>query len=441
MKKLHGKNNTVLYALSGMGVNLMNIVMGSYLCSALLIGGFDQGVLKYQTYLQKDIIIAEIWGVFVLIAKIVDGVIDIPMAAFADNLKTRWGRRRPALMIGFVPMCIAYLLFLIIPNPHGVTLLNTVYYGILLIVFYSFYTLTMVTYYATFTEIVETSSERNMLANAKSVFDIVYFILGYVVVRLMLNSINIRVVALIVFPISLTMLIPMFMIKEGSNKESDINVKSVGLIKSLKTTMNDKTFILWMIVYSMMTFGIQLFLAGINEFFSFIKVPMVLVMAASFAPVPFTLLIYDKILKKHGFINAFRYALAVFSIGMVVLYVIKDIPAGTAKTALSIFGGLWCSLAMGALFSVAYSIPSQLAADGEKRTGISNSAMYFAVQGLFAGVANGIGTGIVLTWLKGSQEQSSDRIKYITLIAAAGTIAALLLTGLLPKRMNNKSEG
>ena len=89
------------------------------------------------------------------------------------------------------------------------------------------------------------------------------------------------------------------------------------------------------------------------------------------------------------------------------------------------------------MFAVAYSIPSQLAADEEERTGVTNSAMYFAVQGLFAGVATGIGTGIVLTALKKASENATGvpAIAYMTLIAAAGTVIAFILTFILPKEL------
>ena len=181
MKKLHKKSQMLLYAVSGMGVNMLNLMFGSYLCSALLAGGFADKVLPFQTYIGKDLVVAAVWAVFVLVAKIIDGIIDIPMASFADNLRTRWGRRRPSLIIGFIPMVVAYLLFLVIPDPTGTTIVNTIYYGIVLCVFYIFYTLTMVTYYATFTEIVETERERSIISNTKAVCDILYFILGYVV--------------------------------------------------------------------------------------------------------------------------------------------------------------------------------------------------------------------------------------------------------------------
>ena len=145
MRKLTKKGQMLVYAAGGMGVNLLNTIMGSYLCSALLIGAFAEKDIPFQTYAQKDLVIPAVWAVFALAAKIIDGVIDIPMAALTDNLRSRWGRRRPAILLGMVVMAAAYVLFTVIPDPSGATLLNTIYYGVMLAVFYSSYTLTMVT--------------------------------------------------------------------------------------------------------------------------------------------------------------------------------------------------------------------------------------------------------------------------------------------------------
>lgn len=436
MKKLRSKRQIVLYAASGLGINLLNTVMASYLCSALLAGGFKGDAVKYQTFAQKDLVVAALWAVFAFIAKVVDGVIDVPMAALTDGLRTKWGRRRPSLIIGLVPMLISYVLFLVIPDPSGATVLNTVYYGVVLCAFYTFYTLTMVTYYATYTEILENEQQRSLMSNVKSVCDIVYFILGYVAVRAMLNGMNIRLAALIVLPLSATMLIPLFMIKEPSNKDQPAEKsKRLRLIPSLAYTFKNSAFIKWMIVYSFMTFGVQLFLSGINEYFSFVGMNMIFVMMSAFAPVPFTLILYNKIQKKYGFGAAFRYVLITFIVGMLSMFGVGFVGAGTAKIVLSIVTGLISSFAIGAMFAVAYAIPSQLAAEEEEKNGVSNSAMYFAVQGLFAGVASGIGSGIVLTALKKGSENGGSAMIFLTVISAAGALVSFLLTFMLPKTM------
>jgi len=279
--------------------------------------------------------------------------------------------------------------------------------------------------------------DRTHLSNVKSVCDIVYFILGYVAVRAFLNGTNIRTVALLVLPLVCTMLIPLFMIHEPSTLDGKMDGASeaVGLIASLRYTLKNRTFLIWMGVYCLMTFGVQLFLGGINEYFSFVGMNMIFVMVAAFLPVPLTLMLYNHVIRRHGFVAAFRYVLLVYSVGMIVMCGAGFMAAGILKTVLSVLLGVVCSFAIGALFSVAYSVPAQLAADEEKETGISNSAMYFAVQGLFSGVATGIATGVVLTALKGREEAASGAIIYMTLIAGLGTLAAFAFTFCLPQSL------
>lgn len=441
MRKLTKRSQMLIYAVSGMGVNMLNLMMGSYLCSALLTGGFGAEAIPFQTFEGKNLVVAAVWATFVLVAKIIDGVIDIPMASFTDNLRTKWGRRRPSILIGLVLTVAAYLLFaLVTPNVSGATIGNTIYFGIVLCVFYSFYTLTMVTYYATFTEIVDNEPDRTFMSNVKSVCDIFYFIIGYVLVRMLLNGINVRYVALIVLPLAATMLIPLFMIKENKDELGNVEkVKSVNLFQSLGHTFRNKTYVLWMCVYALMTFGVQLFLGGINEYFSFVKLNMMVVMATSFAPVPFTLILYNIILRKKGFGFAFRYVLLLFGLGMFSMFFVgKFIAPGLPKTILSVVCGLICSMAVGSLFAVAYSVPSQLAAEEEARTGISNSAMYFAVQGLFSGVASGLATGVVLVALKEASEPNKvggQAMSYMTLVCALAMFVAFAGTYILPKSL------
>ncbi|MBO4572589.1 MAG: MFS transporter [Clostridia bacterium] len=453
MRPLKKKWQIVLYGCAGMGVNMLNLIIASYLCSALLVGGFSKNV-EYWTFENKDLVIAAVWSVFVLIAKVVDGIIDIPMASFTDNLKTRWGRRRPAILGGMVIMIIAYLAFLT-PLSGGATIGKTVFYGVALCVFYSFYTLTMVTYYATFSEIVDNESDRLFLSNVKSVCDIVYFIFGYALLPILVNGhMNIRVVALLFLPLVLTMMIPMFLIRgdgHDANSAPAEKTKSVDLVKSVAYTFKDRSFILWMLVYSFMTMGSQLFLGGINEFFSTNDLSMSLVMIAAFAPVPFTLILFNKLTKEKGFGFSFGYVLLVFTVGMIGMFFIQAVTDPTVKLIAAMGASLIISFGIGALFSVAYSIPSQLAAEEEKRSGVSHSAMYFAVQGLFGGVSTGIATGLILVALKESKVSlfgltvktvteggeitysEPSAIMLMTLISGLLCLVAFVLLRFLPK--------
>ena len=105
MQKLDKRWKIILYGCSGLGVNMLNMIVGSYLCSALLIGGFDKHVENW-TYLNRDLVVAGLWATLILVVKVLDGFIDIPLSNFTDNLRTRWGRRRPAIVMGFIPMVL-----------------------------------------------------------------------------------------------------------------------------------------------------------------------------------------------------------------------------------------------------------------------------------------------------------------------------------------------
>ena len=443
MKKITSRRKLLLYGCSGMGVNMMNLIVGSYLCSALITGGFAPEDIGRWTYIDKSLVVATLWAAISFVARVLDGVIDLPFASFTDRLKTRWGRRRPSLAIGFIPMLLAYLLFLI-PLDQGETVKNTIWFGVLLMVFYAFYTLTMLTFYATFSEVTETESDVVFLSNVKSVCDVVYFILGYALLPVFVGmGMNIRYVALIFLPLSFLMVIPMFLLKEEpTNKPAPANTdtasspveKPLTLWRAIAVSVKNKSFIYWMCTAAVMNFGLQLFLGGINELFSTTGLSMTVVMASSFVPVPFTILLYNKIVAKRGLGFGYRYILTIFSIGMMVMYFCNINSHNMTKpalTAVAMVGGVFVSFAIGAFFSVTYTVPTHLAKKELETKGISVASMYFAVQGLFEGVSAGLATGVMLTALK--SEDMIGNISYLPIIVAVACMTAFCMSFAFPK--------
>lgn len=436
MQKITRKSRLFLYGCSGIGVNMLNLIVGTYLCSALIVEGFDPDDFGLWTYTDKTLVVAALWSILALTTKIIDGIIDVPMSPFIDNLKTRWGRRRPAILMGFVPMILMYLMFLLIPD-NGATIKNTIWFAATLGLFYLFYTLTMLTYYATFSEVTDNERDLVFLSNVKSVCDVVYFILGYALLPVFISlGMNIRIVALVFLPLSLTMMIPMFLLKEkplkGKNETNTENVpvkEKITIGMALSYSFKNKTLIFWMCVAAIMNVGLQLFLSGINEFFSSTGINMTFVMAFSFAPVPFTMPLYNAIVKKKGLGFGYRYVLLIFSVGMSIMFFCNNAPKNILLP-LAIFCAVLVSFAIGAFFSVSYTVPSFLAAEESKRIGRNISSMYFAIQGLFEGVATGIASSVILVFLK-----RKGYISYMTIIVAIACMTAFVLSFFLPKNV------
>lgn len=425
MKKFTSKKQLILYGCSGLGINMLSLFMGSYLCSALQVGGFVDNVEQW-TYLNKDIVVYALWTVLAFFAKALDGFIDLPFAYLIDKINTKFGRRKTGLLIGVIPTIITFVLFLI-PLNDSATILNTVWFGVILCLFYSFYTLTMLTYYATFREVCATEKDVMFLSNVKSIFDVVYFSLGFALIPIFIGmKLNIRMVALIFLPLSLTMLIPFFMLKENRSDKSLELSERITLMDSFKCSVKNKTFIYWMCTISVVTIGLQLFLGGINEVFSSTGLNMTVVMASSFAPVPLTILVYNKFMKKRGLGFAYRFVLTVFAIGMLVLLFCYFNPFNLTPLGLhivAVLGGIFISFSIGAFFSITYSVPSNIAELEYKRTGKTVSAMYFAVQGVFEGVAAGIATGVILVALK-----NFDCIWLLPIIASLTCVIGFMMT-------------
>ena len=430
MQKLDKRWKIILYGCSGLGVNMLNMIVGSYLCSALLIGGFDKHVENW-TYLNRDLVVAGLWATLILVVKVLDGFIDIPLSNFTDNLRTRWGRRRPAIVMGFIPMVLGYLLFLV-PINNGATLGNTLWFAAILGLFYCAYTLTMLTYYATFAEIIENDRDRVLLSNTKSICDVVYYSLSFALVPVFVSmGVNIRAVALIFLPLALTMVIPLFLIKESSTRPGDGFVPEkavrVNVFRSFILSFQNRDFIVWLGILAVMNVGLQLFLSGINEFFSTTGLDMTFIMASAFAPIPFTLMLYNYFVRKKGMKFAYQYALLIFSVGMVMMFVCPYLPE-KLMLPYAMLCGVITSFGIGSFFSVIYIIPSQLASDENARSGICASSMYFAVQGIFEAVAAGFASGPLLVFLK-----QHGLIQYTTGVVALMCMTAFVLASFMPR--------
>ena len=452
MKKLVGKKQLFIYAMAGLGINMLNLIVGTYLTDALMVEGFSKDI-EYWTYANVTLISAAVWSVLVSVAKIIDGFIDIPLAGLTDNFKSRWGRRRPFIFVGLLGVILFYCLFLIPVSKVEGSIGNTIWFFFILAFFYVFYTLTMVTYYSTYSEITKTEDDKLTLSNYKSVFDVIYFVMGYALIPAFVSlHLNIRYIALIFLPLSLTMLIPLFMIKEQSTRPQDVALafdfskdaekeyldskfEQVGMLKSIKIVFKNATFVKWMLIFMALQFGLQMFMAGENVFFSgalnFEGYKITLVTACVFAPVPLTLIIYHKLSKKMGFKVGFIYSLLMFILAMIIMTICYKIENDTVRLVLACFGGVVASFGVGAFFSVGYSIPAALAAMDYQKTKVQHGAMYFAVQGLASGVAGAISSGVVWVNLR-----DNGLVWIMGIVVGVSALVALALTFLLPKELS-----
>jgi GPH family glycoside/pentoside/hexuronide:cation symporter len=374
-----------------------------------------------------------------LVARILDGVVDIPIATWTDNMRSRWGRRRPLMLIGFIPMVITFILLWYPPitgqslGPDG-HWGNAAYVAIMSSLFFFFYTMIVVPYLAALSELVPDENSRVRIASWQTFFNTAGYVLTFVVAPILFDRFGIQATALILLPSAVSFIGPLLVIKEApsggqSSAESgsapaQVAASDVPLWQSVKMTLGNRTFRIYMLSVATFFFGLQFFLGGIAfmaaDMMGLTDSQLGLMNAAVFAPVPVMLILFNLLNKKKGAKWSFRLALLIFA-AVMLLYPLAwtrlELPV--PPMALGIVYGVLSSFSVGVFFTIPYAFPAHIAAVEAAETGKDRAGMYFAVQGLinqFVGSLAGSVLALLLTWEYG--------VVVVAPIAAVACIAA-----------------
>ena len=293
------------------------------------MGGFGSGflyqiVLTYLLYYYRpaqslvetgSVIFAPAIGyaVGMFVARVLDGVIDIPIASWTDNMKSKWGRRRPLMVLGLIPTAITFVL-LWYPPITGKSLGaaghwgNAAYVAIVSSLFFFSYTLMTVPYLASLSEIVEDENSRVRVASWQTFFNTAGYVLTYVVAPIMFDRFGVRGTIWILLPTILSFIGPLMVIKEEptnlpkSEDEVQPQEKDIPVWESVKLTLANKTFRVYMLSLATFFFGLQFFLGGISymalDMMGLSETQLGTMNAAAFAPVPIMLLIFNYLTKR-----------------------------------------------------------------------------------------------------------------------------------------------
>ncbi|MDR1798240.1 MAG: MFS transporter [Clostridiales Family XIII bacterium] len=403
-----------LYAFSAFGPNLLNIFVTAYLLDAIVPIGFSDPVQRGLWSFTGAVVVDRVlFTVLISIAKAIDGVIDVPMAFVFQKINgRRIGRHRFGMLIGLVPASIFYLLMW---NPFSLAEgsgLNTVLIPVLAFLYFTSYTLMMLSYYSTFTEIVSGERQRVRLSSWKAVWDVVGYSVAYALIPVFIGfGMNIRTIVMMFAPLLLTMIIPQCFVREEAEGAPQTDAQGPSLLASLKLTLTNRDFRRFAWVMGAMMFGLQMFLAAQNVIASGVmhldgfEIAMMNIFA--FAPVPVMAIIFNIIQKRKGTWFGYRVGLILFAVAM-ALY---GLPAFVGGPMLPLWGGMAVplfgavggtigSFSIAAFFATQYILPSQIAAAEMERTGRNNGSMYFAVQGLVVAGVSALSAYLVYPNLK-----------------------------------------
>lgn len=458
MKKLTRKQ-IPFFAFASFGPCMLSTIISVYLVDALQVAGFGENVEQW-TFANKTIIAVGLFSILKAISQLMDGLTEVPCATLVQNLKTPWGKRRPAILVGTVVMTLAYVLFCFPLTTEENSVANSIYFGILLTVFVSFFTLAINALFGTYAEITANDDDRLFLTNIKAAFDTIQYSIAYALIPVFIGfGVNIRQIGLYFAPLSLTMVIALVLIKEnssmpgavakyGENAGQKVEEEHIGMMDGLKMTLGNKAFQAWLLVHGCFNLGLQMFLSGQNVLISgpmgLSGFQIAIINTTAFAPVPVMLVFYRMVMKKKGFRFGFQTALASFALGMLCMCVayVQWIPNTMVRMILGATGGVISSYGIGAFFSAPTAMPTQIAAEQKRQTGISHPSMYFAVQGIVNSIVGALGTGLIWPNLRnvsigGNDLAGTHAMTYIVMIFC---VLAILAANKLPKEYDQLGQ-
>ena len=441
-----------LYAFASFGPCMLSTIISVYLVDALQVAGFGADVEQW-TFAAKTIVAVGLFSVLKAISSLMDGLVEVPVATFVQNLKTPWGRKRPAILVGAIVMTAAYVLFCFPLSYEENSVANSIYFGVLLTIFVSFFTLAINALFGTYAEITANGDDRIFLTNIKAAFDTIQYSIAYALIPVFIGfGINVREIGLYFAPLSATILIAVALIKEDSTmpgaekkygEEEGVveEEESVSMMEGVKWTLNSKAFRAWLIIHGCFNLGLQMFLSGQNVL---ISGPMglngfqiAIINSAAFAPVPIMLIFYRKVMAKKGYRFAFQTALASFALGMAFMCAayVQWVPDAMVRMILGATGGVVCSYGIGAFFSAPTAMPTQISAEQKLATGKSYPSMFFALQGIVNSIVGAVGPGLIWVNLRNVSLNGNDLFgtHAMTYIVIIFCVLAIWACKLLPE--------
>ena len=327
---------------------------------------------------------AEWAGIIFACAKIWDAVTDYYMGTISDRTKSRFGRRRPYIIAGSIPLAVSFILLWIVPFESPAALF--IYYLVIILLFNTAFTVVSVPYNALMPELSDNYDERTSITGIRMSFSYMGVLFASAGVALIVDAVfggseNYRKsypVMGIIFGaiIILILMITFFGTKERARNAAE---NREGMIATLKSLLSLKEFrmMLGMFLFSMIaidTFSavILFYLKDVvlvpdNLIFILMGIPLVLAVAAA----PLWIFLGEKMGKR----KAYALSAVIFAVILLLFYVA---PAGNLTYVIII--ALLAGIGFSAAQILSWSIMPDINEIDEHRNGVRREGAVYGIS-------------------------------------------------------------
>ena len=419
------------YNFGSIGLNMASVGIAAWI------------LFIYQPPGQEPLVPVLFLSAIGFIAGLWDGVIDPFIGNWSDNVRSRWGRRKPFILFG-TPVMIFLFVFIWMPPTENQSIANGIWLLSVLVLYRTAFSCVGMPYDAVLAELAPETDQRVVLSSWKMVFGIVGYVLSMVIMPVFSGAFGMKGSALIVSAIILvTMYISMATFPESEKSNSQGKIR---LGESLRYTFTNKDFLVllvstilaritWDMTLSISPFFVTQIIGWSEEMTIVFQGGVILLMLAS---IPLWHFLRKKLSDKYVLFTAMiGMGIAMFSNFFI-----------TPKGALSLFPGVitfsLTGIFIGGYMIMSYAMMGNVVDSDEFRTGRRREAIFY---GTFSFAVNLGGTFAltILPLLLGKFGNSTAkplgiRIAFIV-AAASAVISGIIMFVVQPADLYGKDDG
>ena len=380
------RREKLMYGVGDIGFSLTTTILGVYFAIFLTdVVGIRPGIAAIAIFIGRS------W----------DYINDPIFGYLSDRTRTRWGRRRPFLLLGILPLVITFTMLWWRPPLEGMVAL-AVYYGVAYVLFEAANTLLYMPYFALTPELTSDYDERTSLTTYRMFFSILGSLVAFTIPLIMVggfNPDNAPRVATMGLTFGIVSALPMVLVFFGTRERQDYMEKEKPtLLQSLKAAWGNKPFRYGLGIFLATWISVEILQASLLFFIKYVakREPQNdLIMATIFVVAMFTLPIWNWVSRRWGKRWAYIYGIAFWAVVQIVLIMVNP------NTPLSLILIL-CALA-GVGVAAAHVLPWSILPDAiewdEYQTGERHEGMFYSLTTLTKKIATSIALPLVLLLL------------------------------------------